>query len=58
MDTRPEPMGQNRELRAALAIDSSAFYQRTPEYIAGRWRESLTSTIVLYRGAINQAKRK
>lgn len=58
MDTRPEPMAQNRGSRAGLAIDSWAFYQRSVEYIAGRWRESLTSTIVPLHGAINQPEGK
>lgn len=44
--------------RAGLAIDSSAFYQPALEYIAGRWRESLTSTIVPFHGAINQVEGK
>lgn len=44
--------------KAGLAIDSSAFYQPALEYIAGRWRESLTSTIVLFHGAINQVEGK
>lgn len=55
-------MAQNRGsrggCRAGLAIDSSAFYQPALEYIAGRWRESLTSTIVPFHGAINQVEGK
>lgn len=51
-------MAQNRGSRAGLAIDSWAFYQRSVEYIAGRWRESLTSTIVPLHDAINQPEGK
>lgn len=47
-----------RGSKAGLAIDSSAFYQPALEYIAGRWRESLTSTIVPFHGAINQVEGK